>query len=120
MKTNYAEQLAWFEYSVKPYSITSSNTPTYCWHATKHRRPRPFTQQSQTEKGTTATVKDEVTSRSRKRKRIEPSESPFLTTMEDAIIIEDDEDQDVDMSDAKDVSFFCLFDFSKLGFIVMI
>lgn len=40
MKTNYAEQLAWFEYAVKPYVVTQRrDNGTRCWHSTQQRAP---------------------------------------------------------------------------------
>jgi hypothetical protein len=42
MKTNYAEQVAWFEHSIRPYAVTNQSHKTRCWYATIKRPPKPF------------------------------------------------------------------------------
>ena len=42
MDTNYKEQLAWYESTVKPYAVTPIATKTRVWHASAAKFPQPF------------------------------------------------------------------------------
>lgn len=42
MDTNYKEQLAWYESTVKPYAVTPIATKTRVWHASAAKPPQSF------------------------------------------------------------------------------
>lgn len=42
MNTNYKEQLAWYESTVKPYAVTPIATKTRVWHASATKPRQPF------------------------------------------------------------------------------